>query len=94
MSDTTCKVEEVQLVSELEQRSAYATVTIGAVKISGLTVWRSRNGHLRVFWPSYKPHTGGYGWLPVIELDPELTAAIEAQVIAAYKDVKAKTKAA
>lgn len=59
---------------------------------TALAVWHSRNGHLRVFWRNYRQRSDMDGWLAVIEIEPELTAAIEAQVISAYEDAKAAAK--
>jgi hypothetical protein len=83
---TSSYVEHIALAQEMEHRIALATLRIGEVTIRGVAVWRSRNGRLRVYFPSYKL---GSGWDEVISLPEDLRTRIEADVIAAYKQAKA-----
>jgi hypothetical protein len=83
---TSSYVEHIALAQEMEHRIALATLRIGEVTIRGVAVWRSRNGRLRVYFPSYKL---GSGWDEVISLPEDLRTQIEADVIAAYKQAKA-----
>jgi DNA-binding cell septation regulator SpoVG len=85
-------VENVTLGVDWERRVALASVRIGEVLIKGVAVWRGRNGHLRVFWPSYKFSEAPGFYTDAIELPPELRADVEAAIIAAYKDAKAQKK--
>lgn len=85
---TTC-VESISLMDELDKRVALATVRLGEVQIRGIAVWRSKNGKLSVFFPSYKL---GSVWADAIYVPDELRSEIEADVIAAYKNAKAAAK--
>jgi hypothetical protein len=78
-------VQDIALAQEMEHRIALATVRIGDVTISGIAVWRSRNGRLRVYFPSYRL---GSGWDEVVSLPDELRTQIEADVVSAYKAAK------
>ena len=84
----TC-VESISLVEHLEKRVALANVRIGDIEIHGVAVWRSRNGHLRVLFPSYRL---GTSWDDAIYVPDDLRSQIEADVIAAYKEAKADAK--
>lgn len=84
-SMTNSYVEHIALAQEMEHRIAFATVRIGDVTIRGVAVWRSRNGKLRVYFPSYRL---GSGWDEAISLPDELRTDIEADVISAYKAAK------
>jgi DNA-binding cell septation regulator SpoVG len=75
-------VERIEITNDLEKRVAFASVKIGEVVINGVTVWRSPQGRLRVFFPSFR-RTVGYD--DVVSLAPDLRADVEAEVIAAYK---------
>jgi len=79
-------VEAVSLAVDMDRRVALATVRIGDVLIKGVSVWRSTNGRLRVYFPSYKL---GAGWDDAIYLPEELRSEVEADVISAYKTAKA-----
>ncbi len=81
----TSYVEHIALAQEMEHRIALVTVHIGDVTIRGVAVWRSRNGRLRVYFPSYRL---GSGWDEAISLPDELRTEIEADVISAYKAAK------
>jgi hypothetical protein len=85
---TTC-VESISLMDELEKRVALVTVRLGEVQIRGIAVWRSKNGKLSVFFPSYKL---GSSWVDAIYVSEDLRSEIEADVIAAYKAAKAEAK--
>jgi hypothetical protein len=74
---TKSYVEHIALAQEMEHRIAFATVCIGDVTIRGVAVWRSRNGRLRVYFPSYRL---GSGWDEAISLPDELRTEIEADV--------------
>jgi len=76
-------VENVELATEIEKRVAVATVRLGEVVIRGVGVWKSPQGKLRVFVPSYKR---GYGFEDAISLPHDLQAEVDAAVISAYKD--------
>lgn len=84
----TC-VESISLTDELDKRVALATVRLGEVQIRGIAVWRSRNGKLSVFFPSYKL---GSVWADAIDVPEDLRSEIEADVIAAYKNAKSAAK--
>ena len=88
---TSASVERIRLMDELEHRVALATVHVGGVQISGLVIWRSGNGRLRVYWPRY---WDGAGQVEAIGLPPEVRADIEADVIAAYKEARDGAKRA
>jgi len=79
-------VEAISLAADQDRRIALATVRLGDVLIRGISVWRSRNGQLRVYFPSYKL---GAGWDDAIYLPEELRSEVEADVISAYKTAKA-----
>jgi len=64
-------------------------VRLGDIQISGVAVWRSKNGKLSVFFPSYKL---GSIWVDAIHVPEEVQSEIEAEVIAAYKTAKASEK--
>lgn len=76
------------LADQAPQRMAVASVTIGPVTIHGLVVWRARNGHLRVFWPSYRIPGPCNAYQDTVEIEPDLREQIEAAIIAAYRDKK------
>jgi hypothetical protein len=82
---TNSYVEHISIAQEMEHRIALATVRIGDVTIRGVAVWRSRNGRLRVYFPSYRL---GSGWDEAISLPDELRTEIEADVVSAYKAAK------
>ena len=84
-------VEKILLREEMERRVAEATIQVGDVRIGGITVWRSANGHVRVYWPK---HWSGPGRSETIDLPPELRAEIETEVITAYKEAKVEAKKA
>jgi hypothetical protein len=84
----TC-VESITLMDELDKRVAVVTVRVGEVEIRGIAVWRSKNGKLSVFFPSYKL---GSVWADAISVPDELRSEIEADVIEAYKNAKAASK--
>jgi hypothetical protein len=88
-SITNSYVEDIALAQEMEHRIALATVRIGEVQIRGIAVWRSKNGKLSVFFPSYKL---GSVWVDAICVPDELRSEIEADVIAAYKEAKTAAK--
>jgi hypothetical protein len=80
------KLDDGRMIAEEIPRKVFDTsVTVGPVTIHGLIVWRSKNGHLRVFWPQHKSPAGFNIWDDTIELDPNLREEIEAAVIAAYR---------
>ena len=81
----TC-VESITLMDEVDKRVALVTVRLGEVQIRGIAVWRSKNGKLSVFFPSYKL---GSVWVDAIDVPEDLRSEIEADVIAAYKNAKA-----
>lgn len=80
-------VQGITLATEVDKRVAFATVQFGGVVIRGVMVWRSRNGSLRVYFPSCRI---GYGLEDAVTLPAELRTEIEAEVISAYKEAKAK----
>jgi hypothetical protein len=84
----TC-VESISLIEDLEKRVALATVRLGEVQIRGVAVWRSKNGKLSVFFPSYK---FGSSWGDAISLSEELDTKVQSDVIAAYKAAKSAAK--
>ena len=76
------------IAEEAPRRVFEVSVTVGPVIIHGLIVWRSKNGHLRVFWPQHKSPAGFNIWQETAQLSPELREEIEAAVIVAYKEAK------
>jgi hypothetical protein len=76
-------VETIEFINDLERRVAFASVKIGEVLINGVTIWRSPQGRLRVFFPSFR-RAAGYD--DVITLSPDLRAEVEAEIIATYRD--------
>jgi hypothetical protein len=89
-TDSKTCVEDISLAEEIDQRVALATVRLGDVTLRGVAVWRSRNGRLSVFFPSYKR---GAGWDDAVGLPSELRSQVDADVIVAYKEAKAAAKA-
>jgi DNA-binding cell septation regulator SpoVG len=83
------QVEQIEFISDLEKRVAFATVNIGAVSIRGITVWRAGNGRLRVFLPSFRK---AYRYADVISISPDLREELDAEVIAAYKVAKSEAQ--
>lgn len=75
-------VERIEFINDLERRVAFASVKIGDVLINGVAVWRSPQGRLRVFFPSFRRTVGCED---VISIPPDLRAEVEAEVISAYK---------
>jgi hypothetical protein len=59
------------------------------VSIRGVAIWKSGNGRLRVFFPSYRT---GRGYDDAILLPPDLRAEVEAEVITAYKFAKSEAQ--
>ncbi len=84
----TC-VESITLMDEVDKRVALATVCLEKVQIRGIAVWRSNNGKLSVFFPSYKL---GSSWVDAIYVPEDLRSEIEADVITAYENAKAAAK--
>ena len=82
-------VERIEFVRDLEKRVAFASVKIGDVSISGVAIWRSGNGRLRVFFPSYRRDRG---YDDAISLPPDLRTEVEAEVITAYKLAKSEAQ--
>ena len=82
-------VESITLMDEVDKRVALLTVRVGEVEIRGIAVWRSKNGKLSVFFPSYKL---GSVWVDAMSVPDELRSEIEADVIAAYKEAKTAAK--
>ena len=78
-------IEKVELTQDLDKRAALVSVRVGEIVIHGVVVWRGGNGRLRVFFPE---HRQTYGYVPTIEMPPELRSEIEAAVIAEYKATK------
>jgi len=46
-------LQGITMATELDKKVAFANVKIGEVTIRGITVCRSGNGHLRVFFPRH-----------------------------------------
>ena len=82
-------VETISLAADMDRRIALASVRIGEVLIRGVAVWKTRQGRLRVYFPSYRL---GSGWDDAIYLPEELRTEVEADVISAYKTAKANAK--
>lgn len=82
-------VEKIEFISDLEKRVAFASVKIGDVSIRGIAIWRSANGRLRVFFPSYRT---GRGYDDAISLPPDLRTEVEAEVITVYKLAKSQAQ--
>lgn len=80
-------IEKIELTAEIERRVALASIRLGQIVIRGVAVWKSPQGKLRVFWPSYKR---GHGFEDAIALPSDLKSDVAALVIAAYKDAKDK----
>lgn len=89
MVTTNSLVEQIVLAQEVDHRVALATVRLGEVQIRGVAVWRSKNGKLSVFFPSYRL---GSVWVDAIYVPEDLRSEIEADVITAYKNAKAAAK--
>jgi len=83
-------VEKIEFITDMEKRVAFATVRVGEVVIRGVTIWKSPQGRLRVYFPNYRR---SLGYDEVISLPPDLRTAVEAEVIAAYKVAKADAQA-
>lgn len=82
-------VENISLARDTDKRIAWASVRLGEVLIRGVAIWRASNGRLRVFFPSTRL---GAGWEDAVCLSDELRIQVEADVISAYKTVKAAAK--
>lgn len=78
-------VETIDLAQEIDKRVALARVRLGDVVVRGIAVWRGGNGHLRVFFPSYKQ---GAFYEDAIQLSEDMRTQVEADVISAYKAAK------
>lgn len=90
---TPFELKDISLLAEqVPQRMATATITIGSVTVYGLTVWRSKNGHLRVLWPSYRIQGPFNVYQDTVEIGPDLREQIEASIISAYRDMKKRAK--
>lgn len=84
-SNNTLHVESIQLATEQEKRVAYACVRVGDFLFRGITVYRSANGRLRVYLPSWRPnHCGGFE--ETLALPPEVRSEMEIAVLTAYKE--------
>ena len=83
IDESASYVESLVLTQEIPQHVAHVSIRIGDLKISGLKIWRAKNGRIYLHWPSFK---SDWRWLEVVELDPDLRSDIEADVISAYKD--------
>ena len=83
-------VQNIILAPELDRKVASADVKIGDVTIRRLTVWRSGNGKLHVYLPSYP--LGDRYWANYVDLPKEIRTDIEAEVIEAYKREKKSEK--
>jgi DNA-binding cell septation regulator SpoVG len=77
-------VERITLASELDKKVACAEIKVGDIIIRGVHVWRSGNGRLRVFFPSY--HVVGPVWQDSVVVSAEVRSEIEAELIAAYRE--------
>lgn len=83
------KLGDGRMIAEEAPRRVFeVSVAVGPVIIHGLIVWRSKNGHLRVFFPQHKAPGGFNIWLDTVEVSPEMREEIEAAVITAYKNAK------
>jgi DNA-binding cell septation regulator SpoVG len=82
-------VETIDLLRDMEKRVALAAVRLGEVVVKGIAVWRGGNGHLRVFFPSYKQ---GPFYVDAIQLSEDMRTQVEADVISAYKAAKSVAK--
>ena len=78
-------LKSIKLATELDKKVAFAEVRVGNVAVKGITVWRSPNGKLSVFFPSQR--IANY-WEDTIELPAETRTDIETEVIAAYRKQK------
>ena len=78
-------LQGITMATEVDKKVAFANVKIGEITVRGITVWRSGNGHLRVFFPRY---TRGLFWEDIVSVPPEIRSAIETEVIAAYREEK------
>lgn len=83
-------VESVTLATERDQKVGFADIKIGDIKVRGITVWRSGNGRMRVFFPSYS--TAHRIFADCIDVPSELRSEIEAEVIAAYRTKKRESE--
>lgn len=77
-------IERLDLAENQETRVALLQVRVGWFVIKGLTVWRGRNGRLRVFFPSYKAY-GRDIYHEAIEVPADLRSAIEGLAIRQYR---------
>lgn len=82
-------VESVELAKDMDKRVVLATVRLGDVVVRGIAVWQGGNGHLRVFFPSYKQ---GPFFEDAIQLSEDIRTQVEADVISAYKAAKSEAK--
>jgi DNA-binding cell septation regulator SpoVG len=87
--EETNYVKNVTLATELDKRVAFAEVVIGEIAIKGITVWRSSNGRLSVYFPSFR--TAHRTFDDCVAVPPELRSEVEAEVIAAYRTKKSES---
>jgi len=78
-------LQGITMATELDKKVAFANVKIGEVTVRGITVWRSGNGHLRVFFPR---HIRGLSWEDIVGVPAEIRSVIETEVIAAAREEK------
>jgi hypothetical protein len=83
------KVESISFTADQEKRVALANVRIGCTLIRGIAIWRSGNGRLRVYLPSYRL---GRIFDEAVQLPDDLRTDVEAAVIAAFKEAKAEAE--
>jgi hypothetical protein len=66
---------------------------LGPVLVKGISVWRTKGGSRRVYFPRYKAYGGSEGYFDAIELAPGLREEIETEVISAVRQAQKKRDA-
>ncbi|MGO9590631.1 MAG: hypothetical protein ACLP3K_11380 [Candidatus Acidiferrales bacterium] len=85
-------VEKIALAVEREKKVGFADIRIGDIKVRGITVWRSGNGQLRVYFPRYRPEHRMF--VDCVDVPPEMRSEIKAEIIAAYRAKKRESEQA
>jgi hypothetical protein len=83
------RVESISFTADQEKRVALANVRIGSTLVRGIAIWRSGNGQLRVYLPSYRL---GRIFDDAVQLPDDLRTDVEAAVITAFKEAKAEAE--
>jgi hypothetical protein len=83
-----CEVKSITLDPRVEKEVAVATVQIGGLQIRGVRIYASKAGKTpRVYLPSLKENGS---WVDAVVLPDQLRQEMEAKVLEAYEQQKAK----